>query len=101
MNNDLIRLACERACDRFGAADTFNGSSFAAVFAELSGCEGRIDGKYVRAILTGRPDVEVLHGSSHFRLLSLDAVQRRYKSYASKEAGNGQEKLTGACCCKS
>ncbi len=85
MNNDLVRLACEQATRKFGVADTFNGASFAAVFAQIAGLEGRLDGLYVRAILTGRPDIEILHGSSHYRLLSLDAVQRRYKSFAATE----------------
>jgi hypothetical protein len=81
MNNDVIRLICEQACLEFGVADTFNGASFASVLARIAGCEGRIDGKYVRTLLSGRPDIEVLEGHSHFRLMSLDAIQRRYKSF--------------------
>ena len=71
MGNDLIRLACEQATRRFGVADTFNGACFAAVFAAMAGLESRLDGNYVRAMLTGRPDVEILAGSAHYRLLSL------------------------------
>ncbi len=80
MANDLIRLACEQAAREFGVGDTFNGANFAAVFARMAALEGRLDGNYVRAILTGRQDIEILHGSSHFRLLSLDAESRRYRS---------------------
>ena len=82
MNNDLVRLACERAVDRFGTGDTFNSANFAAVFSELAGVQERLDGRYVRALLTGRPDVEVLNGNAHFRLMSLSDVARRYCSYA-------------------
>lgn len=82
MNNDLIRLACETACDKFGVADTFNGASFSAEFTRLAGVEGVLDGRVVRAMLTGRPDIEILHGSAHYRLLSLSDIARRYKSYA-------------------
>lgn len=75
MPNDLVRLACEQAADRFGSYNTFNGSNFAAVFAQFAGCEGRLDGRYVRAILAGRSDVEVLPGDSHYRLLDRDCLK--------------------------
>lgn len=66
--NDLVRLACERAAQRFGSADTFNAACFAAAFKRLAGVDQVLDGENVRAILTGRPDVEVLKGGCHFRL---------------------------------
>lgn len=76
--NDLVRLACEQAIDLFGTGDTFNAANFAAVFARMAGLEGRMDGKYVRLILAGRPDIEVLKGDCHYRLLSMEAAARRY-----------------------
>ena len=72
MGNDLIRLACEQAVRKFGTTDIFNSASFASVFARFAGVKGPLDGNYVRAFLTGRQDVEILDGSAHFRLLSLD-----------------------------
>lgn len=66
--NDLVRLACVQACRRFGSSDTFNAANFSAAFARMAGMEGFLDGEYVRAILCGRSDIEVLPGESHFRL---------------------------------
>lgn len=69
--NDLIRLAAERAAGSFGGHDgTFNGAGFSQEFAKLAGINGAIDGKLVRAMLTGRRDVRVLRGGSHYRLLA-------------------------------
>lgn len=72
--NDLIRLVMERAARSFGGSDgTFNSAGFGVEFckaAASSGYGGSIDGKLVRAMLTGRPDVEVLRGGAHFRILS-------------------------------
>lgn len=76
--NDAVRLACEQAVELFGVGDTFNAANFAAVAARMANLEGRMDGRYVRLILAGRPDIEVLKGESHYRLLSMDAVARRY-----------------------
>lgn len=69
MTNDLIRLACERASRKFGDARMFNSACFGTVFATLAGVSGGIDGKIVRAMLTGRDDIEVLSGGCHFRML--------------------------------
>lgn len=97
MNNDLVRLACEQAVRSFGVADTFNGASFASVFARLAGMEGRLDGCYVRAILTGRPDIEILEGSCHYRLLSLRAVAQRYQSYSVTDEQPAKMKADPMC----
>lgn len=69
--NDLIRLACERAAQRFGdkGDGLFCSANFSLAFADLAGVNGTIDGKIVRAMLTGRRDVRILRGS-HFRLLA-------------------------------
>lgn len=47
----------------------FNSACFGTVFATLAGVSGGIDGKIVRAMLTGRDDIEVLSGGCHFRML--------------------------------
>lgn len=70
--NDLIRLAMERAVQRFGdkGDGLFNAAGFGAAFAELAGTSGSVDGLHVRAMLTGRPDVQPLKGGAHYRLLT-------------------------------
>lgn len=74
MSNDLIRLVMERAARRFGGSDgTFNSAGFGVEFckaASSTGYGGSIDGKLVRAMLTGRQDVEVLKGGAHFRVVT-------------------------------
>jgi NAD(P)-dependent dehydrogenase (short-subunit alcohol dehydrogenase family) len=68
--NDVIRLAAEQASIRFGSCDgTFNAAGFANTLARIAGLERTdIDGLLVRAILAGRPDIEVLSGAAHYRL---------------------------------
>lgn len=69
--NDLIHLAAERAVQLFGdkGDGIFNGAGFSKAFTRLADVNGPIDGRVVRAILTGRPDIELLYGGSHYRLL--------------------------------
>lgn len=68
--NDLIRFAMVRATERFGGKDgVFNGACFSGAFTELAGVTSGIDGKIVSAMLCGRPDVEVLKGGAHYRLI--------------------------------
>lgn len=69
---DLVRLAMERAATRFGGTGRiFNSAGFGLEFTDLAGMVSRgIDGKLVEAILAGRPDVEVLHGGAHFRIVT-------------------------------
>ena len=69
MNNDLVRLACERACESFGSPHTFNAASFASAMADLAGVRDRLDGKYVRALLAGRDDIIPLSGGAHYNLV--------------------------------
>jgi len=58
------------ACDQFGGTDgTFNAAGFSLAFCRLAGVLGAMDGKVVRAILSGRPDCVLLPGGAHFRLL--------------------------------
>ena len=68
---DLVRLAMERAAERFGGTDrTFNTAGFSLEFTDLAGMVTRgLDGKLVQAILSGRPDVEEIRGGAHFRIL--------------------------------
>jgi len=72
--NDLIRLAIERAVCRYGSAGTgdgvFTSACFSNEFTPLAGVKTQLDGRIVRAMLTGRDDVEVLHGGAHFRMLT-------------------------------
>lgn len=69
--NDAIRLACERAERDFsGNRDgTFNSCGFSQHMMRIAGLQGQIDGLLVRALLTGRPDIQVLPGGSHYRLI--------------------------------
>lgn len=71
--NDLIRLACERAVDAFGGPPVFNGAGFAQAFRTLAGTDGLLDGRVVRALLTGRADVQPLSGGSHYALVAAAA----------------------------
>lgn len=68
--NDVIALAVDRAVLRFGnrSDDTFNAAGFSEALMAIAGLDGAIDGRLVRAILTGRPDVEPL-GEGMFRKL--------------------------------
>lgn len=68
--NDLIRLAMERAVGRFGdrGDGLFNSAGFSQEFAKLAGVRGMLDGLEVRAMLTGRQDVEPLAGGAHWQL---------------------------------
>lgn len=68
--NDLIRLAMERAVDRFGGRgdNLFNGAGFSQEFCALAKVNACLDGHIVRAMLTGRPDVEPMWGGSHYKL---------------------------------
>jgi hypothetical protein len=69
-DNDLIRLACERAVDLFDCGNgVFNSAGFSRAFTRMSGTSQQLDGNVVRTMLAGRPDVEVLSGSSHFKLI--------------------------------
>ena len=71
MRNDLVRLAMERAVGAFGGGgdNVFNGAGFSLEMMRLAGLDGVIDGHLVRAILTGRDDVEILGcKSGHYRL---------------------------------
>ena len=71
--NDLIRLAASRAVDSFGGSgdtkNVFNGAGFSQEFVKMSPTSEQIDGHIVRMMLTGRPDVQVLSGGAHYRLV--------------------------------
>lgn len=69
--NDLVRLACERACDIHGSRDMFNAANFSKSMTNLAGVDSVIDGRLVRAILCGRRDIEPLGDGCHFRLALL------------------------------
>ena len=65
--NDLVALAIHRACEKFGSRDVFNGACFSHALTGLAGLKDPIDGRLVRAILTGRTDVVPMEGGSHYR----------------------------------
>jgi hypothetical protein len=68
MPNDMLRFTMEKAAQRFGGGDgTFNAANFSNALRETSGVAQTLDGKMVRALMVGRPDVRVLPGS-HYRL---------------------------------
>lgn len=67
--NDLVRFACERACEKYGSKDTFNGACFGCAFKELAGLSESLDGKWVRAILCGRSDIEILNGGCYYKIV--------------------------------
>ena len=69
---DKVRKACEKAVFDFGSNridGKFNAAAFSVAFREITGMSEGLDGEYVRAILSGRDDVEELSGGSHFRLV--------------------------------
>ena len=67
---DLIRIACERAADKFEkGGSTFNAAGFGTEFRHLCGRVTSLDGDYVRCILSGRSDVKTLSGGCHFRII--------------------------------
>lgn len=72
MANDLVHLAMERAAknfDRTGGKGIFNAAGFACEFSKLAESRPPVDGRMVRAMLTGRDDVTPLKGGAHYQLL--------------------------------
>lgn len=69
--NDLIRLSIERSAEMFGGKGDgiFNGACFSQVIYKFAGLKGQMDGKMVRTILTGRNDIEISSGGSHYKLI--------------------------------
>lgn len=70
--NDFISLVMERACERYGGPrdGMFNAACFSTALKEMSAVNQTIGGPMVRAILCGRPDVEVLPGGCHYRVVA-------------------------------
>jgi hypothetical protein len=72
---DIVHQAMVLACDRFGGFGDqdriFNAAGFCQAFWQLAGMVGvaGLDGKVVRAILSGRPDCEILSGGAHFKIV--------------------------------
>lgn len=65
--NDLIRLAIDRACESMGGRDgLFSAAGFSIEMVKLAGVSNQIDGLVVRAILTGRDDVEPQENGCHY-----------------------------------
>lgn len=65
--NDLIELAIDRAIEKFAGSDqTFNAACLSLSLREISCVDQLLDGKIVRAILTGRSNIKVLPGD-HYR----------------------------------
>lgn len=68
--NDMLHFAMHRACIIFGGGDqTFNLAGLSGALTTIAGITGALDGRSLRALLVGRPDVDVLSGGSHYRLL--------------------------------
>lgn len=67
--NDTIELVIDEAVRIFGESDgTFNAACFSKALCQIAGVTGPIDGRVVRAILCGRPGVELLSpGDAHYR----------------------------------
>lgn len=67
--NDLIYLIAERAVKDFNdpIGNVFNAASFGNHFMKIAGSTGILDGLYVRVMLTGRSDIEIL-GGGYYRL---------------------------------
>ena len=69
--NDLISFVMEHAAKQFGGKDgTFSAACFANALRSISQVNQLLDGKMVRALLVGRPDVKFL-GGAHYRLVSI------------------------------
>lgn len=70
MQNDLIGLAAEQSTKLFGDKNDglFSAACFAQVIARLSNTSHLMDGRVVRTILTGRNDIYVMPGCSHYKL---------------------------------
>ena len=72
MQFDLVKLAMNRATQRFGGSDNvFNGANFSNAFCELAGVAGGIDGRVVEAILCSRHDCIQLSGGSHYKMIEV------------------------------
>lgn len=71
--NDLIRLAMEHAVRDFGdnGDGVFSAAGLSSALCKFADVRGPLDGKVVRVILAGRPDVELLKGGCHYRMLSV------------------------------
>lgn len=73
--NDTVGLAAHQAAKAFGGNEgIFNAAGFGIALMRIAGLSGVMDGYLVRAVLSGRRDIEVLHGGAHFRLLHTDGV---------------------------
>ena len=72
MQFDLVKLAMNRAAQRFGGSDgIFNGACFSSAFCELAGAASVLDGKIVEAMLCGRHDCIQLSGGSHYKMIEV------------------------------
>jgi len=70
--NDMIHYIAVRAIQRFGTEgekNVFNGTCFSQAITDVTGVKAETDGRVVRALLTGRSDIEIMSGGSHYKLL--------------------------------
>lgn len=73
-HEDVIGQAMKLAAERFGGVDgMFNAAGFSNTLGFLTGINGGVDGKLVKAILSGRTDCEHLPGS-HYRWLKMEKI---------------------------
>ncbi|MHA2163503.1 MAG: hypothetical protein ACXABF_13865 [Candidatus Thorarchaeota archaeon] len=70
--NDMIHYMALRAIERFGhegEKNVFNAACFSQAMIDVTGVKVVTDGRVVRALLTGRADIEIMSGGSHYKLL--------------------------------
>lgn len=69
--NDTLRLAMEQAAEDFEHnGQIFNAAGLSDAIVKMAGltCSAGIDGRIIRVIVSGRRDVVLLKGGSHYRL---------------------------------
>ena len=72
MMNDMIHYMALRAVVRFGTEgekNVFNAACFSQAISDITGVKGETDGRVIQALLTGRQDIEIMSGGSHYKLL--------------------------------
>lgn len=68
--NDLLHFAMIRATQIFGGNDgVFSSASFSQAIKKVTGVKHLLDGQFVRAMMVGRTDVELLSGGCHYRVI--------------------------------
>ncbi len=67
--HDNVYLAMIQASQNFGGSDgVFNSAGFGSALRKNAGLKGGLDGRLVRSILSGRPEVQPLRGGCHWQV---------------------------------